>query len=133
MPEPIIDRLSQFTPNGSSLDRDALLFAAGRASVHPNRGWMALAGMLATSQVMTLALFWLRPTPSVLVESSELSSGIVMKIPHAPPDASELGVLNRALVASKDAELPPSYPTDDLVPDEPMIHAFAAPLPEGLD
>jgi hypothetical protein len=44
-----------------------------------------------------------------------------------------LGALNHALLASKDADLPPTYPSDDLVPDEPMIHAFAAPIPSGLD
>ena len=132
MPEPIIDRLSQFTPNGSSLDRDALLFAAGRASVHPNRGWMAIAGVLAATQAMTLALFVLRP-PAAAPNSTLGTVATVIEIRHPPANATELGALNHALLASKDADLPPTYPSDDLIPDEPMIHAFAAPLPKGLD
>ena len=132
MPEPIIDRLRQFTPNGSSLDRDALLFAAGRASVRPNRGWMAIAGVLAATQVLTLALFILRPPPSA-PNAPQGTVATVIEIRNSPADAAELGALNHALLASKDAVLPPTCPSDDLVPDEPMIHAFAAPLPEGLD
>ena len=46
MSEPLAERLSRFTPDGSGLDRDALLFAAGRASARPNRRWVALAAAL---------------------------------------------------------------------------------------
>ena len=38
MSEPILERLSRFTPDAGRLDRDALLFAAGRESARPNRG-----------------------------------------------------------------------------------------------
>ena len=46
MSEPILERLSRFTPDAGGLDRDALLFAAGRESARPNRGWM-IAGLSA--------------------------------------------------------------------------------------
>src|SRR5438477_4896996 len=61
MSEPFVERLSRFTPDGAGLDRDALLFAAGRASARPNRRWQALAAALAVGQVLTLALLWPRP------------------------------------------------------------------------
>jgi hypothetical protein len=54
--DPLIERLTQFTPDGGRLDRDALLFAAGRASVRPSRGWRALAAALAASQLLTMTL-----------------------------------------------------------------------------
>ena len=58
MSEPFAERLSRFTPDGSGLDRDALLFAAGRASVRHNRRWRVVAGGLAASQLLTLLLLW---------------------------------------------------------------------------
>jgi hypothetical protein len=47
--EPVVERLSRFTPDAGGLDRDSLLFAAGRASARPNRPWVALAAGLALS------------------------------------------------------------------------------------
>ena len=63
MSEPFLERLSRFTPDAGKLDRDALLFAAGRSSVRPNRGWKTLAAVLAGTQVLTLGLLWPHPTP----------------------------------------------------------------------
>ena len=56
-------RLSRFTPDPGGLDRDALLYAAGRASARPSRAWPALAAALAVTQVLTLALLRPRPAP----------------------------------------------------------------------
>ena len=63
MSEPFLERLSRFTPDAGGLDRDALLFAAGRGSARPNRGWMTLATLLASTQALSLVLLWPRPTP----------------------------------------------------------------------
>jgi hypothetical protein len=63
MSEPFLERLSRFTPDAGRLDRDALLFAAGRGSVRPNRGWITLATLLASTQALSLVLLWPRPTP----------------------------------------------------------------------
>ena len=64
MSEPILERLSRFTPDSGRLDRDALLFAAGHRSARPNRGWMTLASLLAGTQALSLAgLLWPRPSP----------------------------------------------------------------------
>ena len=64
MSEPILERLSRFTPDAGRLDRDALLFAAGRDSARPNRGWMTLASLLAGTQALSLALLVAAPEPS---------------------------------------------------------------------
>jgi hypothetical protein len=63
MSEPFLERLSRFTPNAGGLDRDALLFAAGRGSARPNRGWITLATLLAHAQILSLVILWPRPTP----------------------------------------------------------------------
>jgi hypothetical protein len=60
--EPLLERLSRFTPDAGNLNRDALLFAAGRSSARPNRGWKSLALTLAGTQALTLV--FLRPAPT---------------------------------------------------------------------
>src|SRR5262249_15743859 len=72
MSRPIAELLSRFTPDGAGLDRDARLFAAGRASARPNRRWIVLATCLAVSQVFTLVVLWPRAASTPL--------------PLAPPD-----------------------------------------------
>ena len=57
MSEPFLERLSRFTPAAGGLNRDELLFAAGRNSARPNRTWKALASTLAVTQALSLALF----------------------------------------------------------------------------
>ncbi|MGL4554831.1 MAG: hypothetical protein ACRC33_27000 [Gemmataceae bacterium] len=49
-----IDRLSGFSPSPEGLDRDALLFEAGRASAPPDRRGWAVAGVLALALTFTL-------------------------------------------------------------------------------
>ena len=65
MSEPILERLSRFTPDAGGLDRDALLFAAGRESARPNRGWMTLASLLASTQALSLVASLASPEPAV--------------------------------------------------------------------
>lgn len=63
MPEDLTNTLRQFTP--TLPDRDALLFAAGRASTRPSPMWKLLCGLLAVSQV-AIVVWWLaRPLTTV--------------------------------------------------------------------
>src|SRR5204863_910510 len=84
MSEPFLERLSRFTPDAGALDRDALLFAAGRSSARPNRGWMTLASLLAGTQALSLAMLWPHPTPP--------AGGLTMPVATAPapPTAAEV-------------------------------------------
>jgi hypothetical protein len=59
------DRLSRFTPNAPGLDRDAILFAAGRRSARGSWLWKAAAGVLAASQAVTLVVLW--PAPAAIM------------------------------------------------------------------
>jgi hypothetical protein len=130
MPEELAEQLSRFTPDGSALDRDSLLFAAGRASVRPSRRWPALAGALAAGQVLTLVLLWPRPAPPI---------GPVVKGPpavepaEAPAEPDQLGSLNRRLLQHGADDLAPPTPVDALAPAGPPLHALADAPPPGLD
>ena len=127
MSEPLAERLSRFTPDGTGLNRDALLFAAGRASARPNRGWQLLAGVLAACQVLTLVGLWIRTPdarnnpPSVAVHQPETTP-----LP-SQQDPSELGVLSERLLASEGDWVPPADDAPMIAP-EPPLRVFG-PLP----
>ena len=89
MSEPLAERLSRFTPDAGELDRDALLFAAGRASARPGRRWKAVAGALAASQLLTLLFLWPRtPHQGADAPRSPLAStpSVAVEPPPAPSD-----------------------------------------------
>ncbi len=133
MPEPILERLSRFTPDGVALDRDALLFNAGRASVRPNRGWMLTVAVLAACQLLTLTLFWPRSSPPTGLHEINSPGPISGETHPAPPDVAQLAALNRRLLASKDGDLPPPVASEDLIPSDPPLNAFVSPTLSGLD
>ncbi len=58
MSEDVMGKLGSFTP--AAVDRDALLFAAGRASAKPSQFWKFATAALAVSQCITLGL-WFAP------------------------------------------------------------------------
>ena len=120
MPGPLEDSLSRFTPSPGGLDRDALLFAAGRASARPGRKWPTVAALLALSQALTLALLVAgtppprdrsRPPPAVPAVPSE----------SAPPSRRWPAAGGRPRRTS----VPPPA-SDDLMPDEPPLHVSSA-------
>ncbi|HEY7154727.1 MAG TPA: hypothetical protein VH575_12265 [Gemmataceae bacterium] len=126
MSEPLAERLSRFTPDGMGLDRDALLFAAGRASARPSRRWQALAAALAASQLLTLVCLWPHTPPSappaVVAEQPPVAPE-----PPAAPDPSALSVLRERLLADDGDKWPSSVSDGPMVPDDPPLHAFGAP------
>jgi hypothetical protein len=132
MSKPLLQRLSQFTPDGSGLDRDALLYAAGRASARPNRGWLVAVGALAACQLLTLALLLPR-TKSPPERPSPLALGnhLVELDPASTPDACEMGVLTRQLIDAKDNDVPsPAYVVNLAPCDPPLTNLAASSLAE---
>jgi hypothetical protein len=137
--DPLIRRLSRFTPDSAGLDRDALLFAAGRASACPNRRWMALSGALAASQIITLGLFlWAGPMqapgPSdrrqINLSPHDVASSRPPKPPTSLADASAMWALRERLLSEEGLPLEPAS-TEEMVPDEAPWPAFGV-LPEKL-
>jgi hypothetical protein len=125
------ESLSKLTPDGAALDRDALLFAAGRASARPNRRWQAVAGTLAACQLLTLALLWSRPVPPDLPVAATTSTDTPATMrPTEPPEPASLWELRAQAFASEGA-LPVPPPVDDLLAPDPPLRAFAA-LPAAL-
>jgi hypothetical protein len=96
MSEPFLDRLSRFTPDAAGLNRDALLIAAGRSSARPNRGWMAIASLLAGTQILSLFMLWPRADPTRA--SARIHAALVTN--HTlPPDATEAHTIEVGSVA----------------------------------
>ena len=135
MSEPLAERLSRFTPNVSGLDRDALLFAAGRASVRPSRYWQAFAGVLAASQVMTLVCLWprapLSPPHETTFVASESFRPDRTRMPAPKPDPSEWRVLRQRM---QDADLNYSPPSGEpMGPQDPPLRGFGTPPSDLLN
>ncbi len=133
MSEPLAERLSRFTPDGAGLDRDALLFAAGRASARPNRRWQLLAGVLAACQVWTLAGLWMRaPTAQPAPPTASFALPEPSDTPPLLRDPSELGVLNERLLASE-GDWPAPADEGPMVSPDPPLRAFGAPPSKFLN
>ena len=130
MSEPFLERLSRFTPDAGRLDRDALLFAAGRSSARPNRGWIWLSAVLASTQVFALAL--LSPRSAGIAPGQHESVVQSSAPPKAVHDAKSL-VSASSHIWSVRHEMNET-PLDDrmgeslaLVESEPILHAFGLP------
>jgi len=123
MSEPFLERLSRFTPNAGSVDRDALLFATGRASARPNRGWIALAGALAATQVLSLALMW--------PHSTLPGAGSPVQVANTVPVTTDLPTLPDAgsLLARYRLESEPEDQPDTgtFVESGPPLRAYGSP------
>jgi hypothetical protein len=136
MSEPSLERLSRFTPDAGGLDRDALLFAAGRGSARPNRGWMSLASLLAGTQALSLVLLWLHSSPP----AADLAVRVAAVT--APPGALEQpptgALVNRGLWSARHSLLEletADRPVGDvnLIESGPPLRAFAPPPPSLLN
>jgi hypothetical protein len=128
MSEPLAERLSRFTPDGTGLDRDGLFFAAGRASARPNGVWVGLAGLLAVAQVVTLFVLWPAPTPPAAPAAVEAPRETQAREPA--PAASEQPAPEPQAFLAPATELPPAEPAGSLVPDAPPLRAAALPSPD---
>jgi hypothetical protein len=126
MAESFAEQLSQFTPDGSGLDRDALLFAAGLASARPNRGWATLACTLATSQLLTLVLFWPKaPTlPNIVQDAPPAPSAREDFQPASGSEETELRALSNRAFVWEDGIPPLAAPVQSLAPESPPLRAF---------
>jgi hypothetical protein len=133
--EPILEKLSRFTPDAGALNRDALLFAGGRASARPNRAWIALAAVLAATQVLTVVLWWSQPASTVAQlplsanPAPSSSSPTDSPIPDSSDDPGLWSVRHNLL------EAPPEdrVRTGKFAETEPPLHAFGASLPSTLN
>jgi hypothetical protein len=138
MSEPFIERLNRFTPNAGGLDRDALLYAAGRASARPNRAWIALATALALAQPLSLVLLWPHPVPPatrVRVDVASLPTPSAT-VESPAPDASEgagLWSAGSSLSELEAAKSPVPAQAVRFIESGPPLRAFGPPPPSILN
>jgi hypothetical protein len=134
MSDPSLERLSRFTPDSGRLDRDALLFAAGRSSARPNRGWKTLASILAGTQVLSLILLWPHSTPQAAGFGAPVAAvsepPVTLELPtaHAWANAGLWSARHRPL-ASETEDRPTGKAT--LIDSGPPFRA-SGPLPASL-
>jgi hypothetical protein len=135
MSEPSLERLSRFTPDAGALDRDTLLFAAGRASARPNRAWIALAAVLAATQALTLALalLWPRPAAHAVLQPVPAPAPAVESPPPEPPESPGVWSARHSLVEPDLEDRPAPAAAGTLIESEPPLRAFAPPPPSLLN
>jgi hypothetical protein len=134
MSEPLLERLSRFTPDAGGLDRDALLFAAGRGSARPNHGWKTLATLLASTQVLSLVLLWLHSIPpagrlTVAVAAAPTPPGTFEPRTSEPSANPALWSTRQSLMKPVGDDLPDDTVT--LIDSGPPLKVFG-PLPASL-
>jgi hypothetical protein len=128
MSRPVDEILSRFSPDTSGLDRDALVFAAGRASARPNRRYAALAACLAVSQAITLGALGYQLAghkPGVVPRDSSVPAA-----PAQPPIPAESSPADESLAVGLRAgavsiDLSRTKGSADLVPDGPPLYAWS--------
>jgi len=137
MSESFIERLSRFTPDAGGLDRDSLLYAAGRASARPNRRWIALAAALAVIQPLSLLILWPHPAPPARYVHVPV---FVVRPPTAVAsgtfDASDSpGVWSarQSLLESEPEDIPVPVRAITFVESGPPLRAFGPPPPSILN
>jgi hypothetical protein len=134
MSEPFIERLSRFTPDAGGLDRDALLYAAGRASARPNRAWVVLTAALALTQLLSVVLLWPRLAPStthIAVNVASLPAPPAALASPAPDSLESTGLWStRHNLSEAEAEHSP-VPAQAVtfIESGPPLRAFGPPPP----
>jgi hypothetical protein len=92
MSEDVIETLARFSPK--AVDRDAMLFAAGRATAKPSRFWKWATASLLVSQTLTLAvILWPKREPVPVPEPTPIL--IPDDTPLPPLDPYSLLALSR--------------------------------------
>jgi hypothetical protein len=123
-PEPSLERLIGFTPAAGGLDRDALLFAAGRRSARGGRGWMALAALLGGTQALSLVLLWPQPHPAPTLPMA--TPGATLPVARVPAPRAWV---NPELWSARPGRLGPrleDHPVADMtwIESRPLLRAF---------
>lgn len=124
--DPLIDQLSRFTPDSKALNRDAMLYAAGRASVRRQWWWPVLAGLFAVSQVMVLVALWPQNSPTPTNASSVTPSApIEVPLVSEPEPSIPSREPSPWLISN---ELPPLKPGEVTEPDPPLWRVYSIPV-----
>ena len=123
-PDPLTDptarALARFTPT-TRLDRDEMMFRAGRTSARAGRLWKGAAALLLTTNAATLAV-WLSTPPRQVVVIETRPTSIPADPVEPPPTGVEPQSASWTVTARRTGELPPrSAGTDaQLIGSKPL-------------
>lgn len=128
-PDPVLDKLARFTPDGSAVDPAEMLFRAGRASARTHWGWKAaVAGLLLVNLGTAIVLVFRPEKPAPSPEPVPVPVPVVVPAvvpsPEPPPSPDEspspwsLGALLRT---TDPRDLPAAQAAIDLAPPEPPL------------
>lgn len=126
-PDPVLDKLTRFTPDGSQIDPAQLLFRAGRASARTHWGWKAAVAGLLLANLGTAGYLAFRPeksppppepVPVPVVVPVAVPSPEPPPSPDVSPSPWSLGALLRT---TDPRDLPAAQAAIDLAPAEPPL------------
>jgi hypothetical protein len=83
-PDLTSDFLARFTPSTGGLNRDQVLFQAGRSSARGGRLWPVLSGFLAVTQVATLGWLLFRKEPQIPPAVVAPQPSMILPAPESP-------------------------------------------------
>jgi hypothetical protein len=129
MSRPVDEILSRFSPDTSGLDRDALVFAAGRASARPNRRYAALATCLAVSQAITLGALGYQLAghkPGVVPRDAAVPAAPTQPSTPAESSPADESLASGPRAGAMSIDLSRTKGSADLVPDAPPLYAWSA-------
>ncbi len=126
--DPLVQKLARFTPASSTVDRDAMLFAAGRASGSGAGKWKVVASVLAMTQAVMFVVWFASPhldrppVDSHLAVADQPLENPILSISsdHQAPSAESYGSLMRHL--DRDGLPMPELVADNL-PEQPVLSA----------
>jgi hypothetical protein len=119
-PDPLTDALARFTP-AARLDRDEVLFQAGRASARAGRLWKGAAALLLATNAATLAVWLSTPPRQVAVIEPPPTPGLGSPA-VSPPTETGPAIPSWIVSARRTGELPPlpAGTEDRLVDPKPL-------------
>ena len=124
--ESLIQKLKNFTPDQGDLDRDALIFAAGQASMRRRWSWpmVIVTSVQVMTVVMLAVLLWPRPgAPVIVAMAPQTGPAPSSTEPPAakPPDPAVPKPLDPVVSKPSDPVVP--KPTDPFVSkgSEPVV------------
>jgi hypothetical protein len=117
-PDPVTDALPRFTPSAAGLDRDAILFAAGRRAAGGSWVWKWLVAVLGISQVVSLLVLWpKKPATQAPVSPPAVTAPAVEPPPASPVPADVWTAGSRPDVVE---HRPASVTVQYVDPDRPL-------------
>ncbi len=120
-PDPTLDKLARFSPAAPAINRDELLFQAGRASARVGRLWKTALALLVLTQATTLGMWLLKPSRPASLPQTE-SVAVRPTPPPLPEAAQSLDPSSYGALVRWDGDtLPPAADAEPAGPSSPVL------------